>query len=537
MLTNYYTLLKITEELKLLIGCKLIEITSQEKDSLDFTFFDSENLHFLHFSGISNYEIIFYSDSFHKKKSNAVVLFEDIYGDIVQEILLLPKTRILQIKFVHHYLFIQLFGGSRNNVIITDKKLKIQNSLTNSRELIGKKFEFPDPNLFSLDSLPSDLEILKAISYSEELLGKHYAEELLINQKIYPKTKVNLFSKTDLESIFNEVRRVAQKLIHQENYYILKNSEGKKLFSLSRLSKFDEIVKESASPSELIKHILSERLRDKFFQEKYKKYYSIAESDFKNCQRQVESLKNEDLKKSLIEKYNLFAELLFSSPQIKEKGRTEIILNDYQGNSIKIELNPKYSIIENAENYFKKVKKLKISLKVASEREDEINRKYEIALNKILELKEIRNIKELKLHILNHHKFYQSRMEKEEKEISERFKVFELSEEAILYVGKEAKNNDELTFGFGKPNDYWFHLRGGSGSHCILKYTGKGNPSKEFIEKAASIAAYYSSQRNGGFVPVVYTQRKYVRKPKGANPGAVIISKENVVLVEPKIEF
>jgi predicted ribosome quality control (RQC) complex YloA/Tae2 family protein len=228
---------------------------------------------------------------------------------------------------------------------------------------------------------------------------------------------------------------------------------------------------------------------------------------------------------------------LFSSPQIKEKGRTEIILNDYQGNSIKIELNPKYSIIENAENYFKKVKKLKISLKVASEREDEINRKYEIALNKILELKEIRNIKELKLHILNHHKFYQSRMEKEEKEISERFKVFELSEEAILYVGKEAKNNDELTFGFGKPNDYWFHLRGGSGSHCILKYTGKGNPSKEFIEKAASIAAYYSSQRNGGFVPVVYTQRKYVRKPKGANPGAVIISKENVVLVEPKIEF
>ena len=120
------------------------------------------------------------------------------------------------------------------------------------------------------------------------------------------------------------------------------------------------------------------------------------------------------------------------------------------------------------------------------------------------------------------------------KEISEKFRKFEISTNATLYVGKDSKNNDELTFGLGKPNDYWFHLRGGSGSHCILKYSGEGKPHKELIEKSASIAAYYSSQRNGGFVPVIYTQKKYVRKPKGANPGSVVVAKEEVIMVEPK---
>ena len=60
-------------------------------------------------------------------------------------------------------------------------------------------------------------------------------------------------------------------------------------------------------------------------------------------------------------------------------------------------------------------------------------------------------------------------------------------------------------------------------------------PSKQIIQKAASISAYYSGARNAKYTPVAYTFKKYVRKPKGANPGSVVLAKEEVIMAEPKL--
>lgn len=105
----------------------------------------------------------------------------------------------------------------------------------------------------------------------------------------------------------------------------------------------------------------------------------------------------------------------------------------------------------------------------------------------------------------------------------------------MVLVGKSAANNDELTMKFAKPNDIWLHARGTSGSHVVLKMHTNDKPPKYILEQAAQIAAYYSGARNAKHVPVIYTYKKYVRKPKGANPGSVVVTKEDVIIVEPKL--
>ncbi len=115
------------------------------------------------------------------------------------------------------------------------------------------------------------------------------------------------------------------------------------------------------------------------------------------------------------------------------------------------------------------------------------------------------------------------------------YRTFDLGEGYMLYVGRNSANNDQLTMRFAKQNDYWMHVRGQSGSHAVLRSSDSSisKPPKRILEQAASITAYYSSARNASWVPVVYTLRKYVRKPKGAAVGAVTLEREEVVMAKP----
>ena len=116
------------------------------------------------------------------------------------------------------------------------------------------------------------------------------------------------------------------------------------------------------------------------------------------------------------------------------------------------------------------------------------------------------------------------------------FRIFSVVGGYEVWVGKSSANNDLLTMKYAKPNDLWFHVRGASGSHTVLKVPGGSEkPPKEAIRQAASIAVYYSKMRKAGRVPVAYCERKYVRKPKGMAAGAVILEREEVIFVEPKL--
>ncbi|HLB00882.1 MAG TPA: NFACT RNA binding domain-containing protein, partial [Bacteroidota bacterium] len=105
------------------------------------------------------------------------------------------------------------------------------------------------------------------------------------------------------------------------------------------------------------------------------------------------------------------------------------------------------------------------------------------------------------------------------------------------WVGKSSAENDLLTTKHAGPHDFWFHVRGTSGSHVVLKGRPGGTsvPPKEVIHAAARIAAYYSKMRKSGNVPVAYCERKYVKKPKNAPPGTVTLQREEIVFVSPGI--
>jgi len=116
------------------------------------------------------------------------------------------------------------------------------------------------------------------------------------------------------------------------------------------------------------------------------------------------------------------------------------------------------------------------------------------------------------------------------------FRIFKLKDGYEVWVGKNSVSNDLLTMKFGRQNELWFHVRGASGSHTILKASdGSSEIPKEIIKTAASICAYYSKARNAKYVLVSYTLGKNVQKYKGAKSGSVVIKNEKVVKVEPKL--
>jgi len=116
------------------------------------------------------------------------------------------------------------------------------------------------------------------------------------------------------------------------------------------------------------------------------------------------------------------------------------------------------------------------------------------------------------------------------------YRQFELDPRWFALVGRSNHENDEITFKVAGPTDYWFHAQGVAGSHVVLKSRGGGDgPSARIIQRTASLAAHFSKARHSSLVPVIYTQKKYVRKFRGAKPGQVTCERETMVMVPPTL--
>ena len=103
-----------------------------------------------------------------------------------------------------------------------------------------------------------------------------------------------------------------------------------------------------------------------------------------------------------------------------------------------------------------------------------------------------------------------------------------------IRVGRSARGNDDLTFRHSSPDDIWLHVRQAPGAHVILRWDRKEqNPPESELQDAALVAAEFSDARSSGMVPVDWTRRKYVRKPRKSPPGAVIPDRVRTIFVEP----
>jgi predicted ribosome quality control (RQC) complex YloA/Tae2 family protein len=213
------------------------------------------------------------------------------------------------------------------------------------------------------------------------------------------------------------------------------------------------------------------------------------------------------------------------------EGAEKVTLTDvYSGKEIEIRLKSGLSAQKNAELYYRKSKNQDIEIgKLQSAIEEKKISIHKLA-TRLEELENIRDLKELR----------KSGMIPDKKTPGDNpskqsvFREFSCQGYRIL-IGKSSVNNDSLTFGEGVKEDLWMHARDVPGSHVLVKYqSGKVFP-QPVIERAAELAAYFSKNRNNTLCPVIYTPRKYVRKRKGAPAGQVIVEREEIIMVRPKL--
>ncbi|MBX6341576.1 MAG: DUF814 domain-containing protein, partial [Thermomicrobiaceae bacterium] len=101
----------------------------------------------------------------------------------------------------------------------------------------------------------------------------------------------------------------------------------------------------------------------------------------------------------------------------------------------------------------------------------------------------------------------------------------------LIYVGHNGRQNDLVTFDIAAPDDTWLHARDLPGAHVVVHWAGPED--EDLLERAASLAAYYSAGRSSTRVEVDIAPRRYVRKIKGAGPGMVTYRNERTVSVRP----
>lgn len=220
-----------------------------------------------------------------------------------------------------------------------------------------------------------------------------------------------------------------------------------------------------------------------------------------------------------------------------EKGMTSALLDDfYTGEQRKIALDARLTPAQNAQKYYSEYRKLctaeKMLTGLIAEGKSELSY-YESLLDSVTRAKTDGELTEIKRELAEQGLIRGEKTLGKPKK-SEPLK-FRSSDGFTILVGKNNKQNDELTLKTSKASDIWLHVKDIAGSHVIIKTEGK-TPSERTIVEAARLAAYHSKAKNGSGVPVDYTAVKFVKKPAGARPGMVIFTDNRTLYVTPNEE-
>jgi len=105
----------------------------------------------------------------------------------------------------------------------------------------------------------------------------------------------------------------------------------------------------------------------------------------------------------------------------------------------------------------------------------------------------------------------------------------------VIWVGRTARQNHQVTFRMADPDDLWLHAVDVPGAHVVIKSGGQPIP-EDVLRHAASLAGYYSASRGEASVLVAYTPRRYVRAIRNAGPGMVTYRNEQTIRISPSSE-
>jgi predicted ribosome quality control (RQC) complex YloA/Tae2 family protein len=199
---------------------------------------------------------------------------------------------------------------------------------------------------------------------------------------------------------------------------------------------------------------------------------------------------------------------------------------DYENDrNLKIDLNETKTIKENANHFYKLYNKAKTSNEKLSELIDGYREKksyFEQILYSLDRAEVIEDLMEIMPEIFEG----KSQTVKNKKNI-EIMKI-DLEDGSRIYIGKNNKQNDYIVSKLSSDEDLWFHVHNCAGSHVLLK---SQNPTDEMILRCANLAKEYSSAKNSSKVGIIYTKRKFLRKPPASNLGYVTYKNEKEIIL------
>lgn len=234
------------------------------------------------------------------------------------------------------------------------------------------------------------------------------------------------------------------------------------------------------------------------------------------------------------------AELILAYQGSIKLGQETLEAFDYQGHPVTIPLDPEKTAVENANRLFNRAKHAKERLDEVATQGDRLQQDLTTVTSLIHLIESATTREELETHRAeaksrNYLHTSGAPKDKEDRPF-EGHPIRELLSPAgyrVLY-GTNSTSNDYLTNRIAKGNDIWLHVRGQTSAHVIIQT--QGNPDK--VQKpdllfAALVAVKNSPAKHGSYVPVDYTLKKYVRKPRGSTPGLAVYEREKTLHVDP----
>ncbi len=249
---------------------------------------------------------------------------------------------------------------------------------------------------------------------------------------------------------------------------------------------------------------------------------------------------NEQLQQAAeADQWRRYGELVTAYLHVVPRGAREVTLPDpysETGGTVTVPLDPGLSPADNAQQFFRRYQKLKRTLEVVTDHLEQARRDAEYLESVLVALEhadeqELEEIQEE----LRGQGFLRARRRGGAKPREKRDQAgspmhFISSEGIDIFVGKNNRQNDELTTKTAHKQDTWLHAQNIPGSHVVIR--SREVPPKT-LEEAARLAAYYSKARHAGTVAVDYTLVKHVWKPTGARPGFVLYDHQKTVFVPP----
>ena len=443
--------------------------------------------------------------------------------------------KLNQFGDVEKYTLIIEIMGKASNIFLTSKD-KILSALYftsidvgNRVIMTGAKYTLPfeekkiSPIYLEAENFPFETE-----SFMEKIEGVGRAFALECSQD-YDTFKKYLSSyKPVMYEILN--RGKIQKVLTYNEFSEFSQKENKNLESENEnVRKYFETLNDGLNAyfkTTITSNVISEKKKNllKYVDSQIKKFKKIE----KNIK--VDLKKNENF-----ENYKNIGDILAANMhQIKYGIKKVTVFDFYNNQEITINLDPLLSPNDNLNFYYNKYNKGKRTISALNSRfldiQNEIKYFEEIKMfiekeNDFIGIEEIEN--ELNLTNNGHKSKNKIKLNKPKKRdlLSFDYKGFQ------IFVGRNNKENEEISFSKGQPNDIWLHIKDIPGSHVLILRNNQELPNDVLLH-AANLACEYSKAKRGDKVTVDYCERKFVKKIKNSKPGNVIYTNFHSLLID-----